>query len=167
MVDTNQLPPKLYRKLLSTIYQQTQKDAKTIKDNFSRNSNPLCQKEARCLSVKSRRHNLTQEYNKKMEEKPEKIHKKIFNVKNNFDKNLSVISNEPCNRSIKIFRNVRKNQASMSAPKIERHKKFISLKDNYKNFYLDNFNSIKQNQNDIDDKKKVRIFLFIFLVLNK
>ena len=167
MVDANQLPPKLYRKLLSTIYQQTQKDAKTIKDNFSRNSNPLCQKEARCLSVKSRRHNLTQEYNKKMEEKPEKIHKKIFNVKNNFDKNLSVISNEPCNRSIKIFRNVRKNQASMSAPKIERHKKFISLKDNYKNFYLDNFNSIKQNQNDIDDKNKVRIFLFIFLMLNK
>jgi hypothetical protein len=167
MVDTNQLPPKLYRKLLSTIYQQTKKDAKTIKDNFSRNSNPLCQKEARCLSVKSRRHNLTQEYNKKMEEKPEKMHKKIFNVKNNFDKNLSVISNEPCNRSIKIFRNVRKNQASMSAPKIERHKKFISLKDNYKNFYLDNFNSIKQNQNDIDDKKKVRIFLFIFLLLNK
>ena len=167
MVDANQLPPKLYRKLLSTIYQQTQKDAKTIKDNFSRNSNPLFQKEARCLSVKSRRHNLTQEYNKKMEEKPEKIHKRIFKVKNNFDKNLSVISNEPCNRSIKIFRNVRKNQASMSAPKIERHKKFISLKDNYKNFYLDNFNSIKQNHNDIKKKKKVRIFLFIFLLLNK
>ena len=166
MVDTNQLPPKLYRKLLSTIYQQTQKDAKTIKENFSRNRNPLCQKETRCLSTKTRRHNLTQEYNKKMEEKPEKIHKKIFNVKNNFDKNLSVISNEPCKRSIKIFKNIRKNHASMSAPKIERHKKFISLKDNYKNFYLDNFNSIKQNQNDLDDKKKVRIF-FYFFMLNK
>ena len=109
MVDANQLPPKLYRKLLSTIYQQTQKDAKTIKDNFSRNSNPLCQKEARCLSVKSRRHNLTQEYNKKMEEKPEKIHKRIIPIKGNFDLNLSVISNEPINRSVKLYKNKRKN----------------------------------------------------------
>ena len=81
MVDSNSLPPKLYRKLLSTIYQQTKKDAKLIKDNFERNTNPICPKESRCLSVKTRKYNLTQEYNKKMEEKPEKIHKRQFPIK--------------------------------------------------------------------------------------
>ena len=166
MADSNPLPPKLYRKLLSTIYTQTQKDAKTIKENFSRNRNPISPKEYRCSSVKLRRYNLTQEYNKKMEEKPEKIHKRRISIKKNIDVNLSVISNEPCNRSVKMFKNVRKNQSSMSAPIIERHNKFISLKDNYKNFYLDNFNSIKQNQNDLNIRKNVRIF-FYFCILTK
>ena len=157
MVDSNSLPPKIYRNLLSSIYKQTQKDAKLIKDNFSKNRNPICPKESRCLSAKTRKYNLTQQYNKKMEEKPEKIHKRIIPIKGNFDLNLSVISNEPINRSVKLFKNKRKNQCSFSAPKIERNKKLISLKDNYKNFYLDNFNCDKLNQNDLDKKRLVRI----------
>ena len=97
-----------------------------------------------------------------MEEKPEKIHKRQFPIKKNFNMNLSVISQpEQYNRSIKMVNNKRKNQSSMSAPKIERHKKFISSNGIYKNFYFDNFNSIKQNQNDLDIKKKVRINFFI------
>ena len=164
MVDSsNSLPPKVYRNLLSSIYKQTQKDAKLIKDNFSKKTNPICPKESRsrCLSAKTRNYNLTQEYNKKMEEKPEKLHKRIFPIKRNFDLSLSVISPEPVNRSIKLYKNKRKNQSSLSAPKIERHKKLISLKDNYKNFYLDNFNCDKLNQNDLDKRRLVRnIFLF-------
>ena len=93
MVDSNSLPPKIYRNLLSSIYKQTQKEAKLIKDNFSKNRNPICPKESRCLSAKTRKYNLTQQYNKKMEEKPEKIHKRIIPIKGNFDLNLSVISN--------------------------------------------------------------------------
>ena len=79
MVDSsNSLPPKVYRNLLSSIYKQTQKDAKLIKDNFSKKTNPICPNESRsrCLSAKTRNYNLTQEYNKKMEEKPEKLHNK-------------------------------------------------------------------------------------------
>ena len=157
MVDSNSLPPKIYRNLLSSIYKQTQKDAKLIKENFSKNRNPICPKESRCLSSKKRKYNLTQQYNKKMEEKPEKIHKRIIPIKGNFDLNLSVISNEPINRSVKLYKNKRKNQCSFSAPKVDRCKKFISLKDNYKNFYLDNFNCDKLNQNDLDKKRLVRI----------
>ena len=157
MVDSNSLPPKIYRNLLSSIYKQTQKDAKLIKDNFSKNRNPICPKESRCLSAKTRNYNLTQQYIKKMEEKPEKIHKRIIPIKRNFDLNLSVISSEPMNRSVRLYKNKRKNQTSLSAPKIERSKKFISLKDNYKNFYLDNFNCDKLNQNDLDKKRLVRI----------
>ena len=77
-----------------------------------------------------------------MEEKPEKLHKKNIPLKKNFAVNLSVIAPENNNRNIKIFDNIRKNKCSMSAPKIDRHQKFISIKDNYKNFYLDSFNSI-------------------------
>ena len=156
MVDYNPLSPKLYRKLLSTIYQQTQKDAKLIKENFSNNRNPICQKEPRCLSVKYRNYNLTQMYNKKMEEKPEKLHKRRIPLKKNIAINLSVLAPENNNSSIKIYDNIRKNQCSMSAPKIDRHRKFISLKGNYRNFYLDSFNSIKQNQNDINNKKNIK-----------
>ena len=167
MVDPNPIPPKLYRKLLSTIYHETQRDAKKIKDNFSRSRNPICPKESRCLSVKTRNYNLTQEYNKKMKEKPQKNHKRSIHIKNNIDMNLSVLLPEPCKRNVKMFRNIRKNQSSISAPKIERNNKFISLKDNYKHFYLDNFNSIKQNQIDLDKKKVVSKYLFIYLLLNR
>ena len=65
MVDYSPLSPQVYRKLLSTIYQQTQKDAKLIRDNFSFKRNPICQNEQRSSSVKYRNYNLTQIYNKK------------------------------------------------------------------------------------------------------
>ena len=159
MADPYPLSPKLYRTLFSSIYNQTKKDAKIIKENFSRINNPICPKEVRCSSAKRRKYNLTQEYNKKMEEKPEKIHKRRIPVKKNIEINLTVIADEPRNRSVKMFRNVRKNQSSMSAPKIERYKK--NMNGNYKNFYLDNFNSIKQNQIDLDIKRNVRIFFYI------
>ena len=54
MVDSNDLPPKLYRKLLSSIYQQNRKDAQAIKDNWSRNGNPILQKENRYFSPRTR-----------------------------------------------------------------------------------------------------------------
>ena len=166
MVDSNSLPPKLYRNLLSSAYKQTQKDAKLIKDNFSKNRNPICPKESRCLSAKARNYNLTQQYIKKMEEKPQKMPKRFVPIKRNIDLNLSVISPEPINRSVRLYKNKRKNQSSFSAPKIERCKKFISLKDNYKNFYLDNFNSDKLNQNDLDKKRIVRILFLSLLFFN-
>lgn len=164
MVDYSPLSPQVYRKLLSTIYQQTQKDAKLIRDNFSFKRNPICQNEQRSSSVKYRNYNLTQIYNKKMEEKPEKLHKKNIPLKKNFAVNLSVIAPENNNRNIKIFNNIRKNKCSISAPKIDRHQKFISIKDNYKNFYLDSFNSIKQNLNDINNKRIVSIF-FVYIII--
>jgi len=166
MVDSNSLPPKLYRNLLSSAYKQTQKDAKLIKDNFSKNRNPICPKESRCLSAKARNYNLTQQYIKKMEEKPQKMPKRFVPIKRNIDLNLSVISPEPVNRTVRLYKNKRKNQSSFSAPKIERCKKFISLKDNYKNFYLDNFNSDKLNQNDLDKKRIVRILFLSLLFFN-
>jgi hypothetical protein len=166
MVDSNSLPPKLYRNLLSSAYKQTQKEAKLIKDNFSKNRNPICPKESRCLSAKARNYNLTQQYIKKMEEKPQKMHKRFVPIKRNIDLSLSVISPEPINRSVRLYKNKRKNQSSFSAPKIERCKKFISLKDNYKNFYLDNFNSDKLNQNDLDKKRIVRILFLSLLFFN-
>ena len=104
---------------------------------------------------------------KKIQENAEKN----FNDDNNQNNNehslnenipLKTCKSSPitCNTSIKMFRNIRKNQSSLSMPKYEKNNKFISLKDNYKNFYYDNFNSIKMNQLDLINKKSVRLFIY-------
>ena len=49
-----------------------------------------------------------------MEEKPEKLHNRILQIKRNFDLSLSVIFPETVNRSIKLYKNKRKNKRSLS-----------------------------------------------------
>ena len=161
MVDSNDLPPKVYRKLLSSIYQQNRKDAQAIKDNWSRNGNPILQKENRYFSPRTRGNVLTQEYIKKMAEKPEKAHIKRIPIESNFGSGPTVIKESPITKGIKLNPKIRKNQSSLSAPKIEIGNKSKNLKQDsyYKYFYLDNFNSIKQNQNDIDIKNKVSKYI--------
>lgn len=161
MVDSNDLPPKVYRKLLSSIYKQNRKDAKAIKDNLSRNGNPIIQKENRYFSPRTRGNVLTQEYIKKMAEKPEKAHIKRIPIESNFGSGPTVIKESAIIKGIRLNPKNRKNESSLSAPKIEIVKKLNNSKqDNYyKYFYLDNFNSVKQNQDDIETKKKVSKYI--------
>ena len=60
MTDSNGLPPKVYRRMLSQIYLQNKRDSKAIKDQMSRNLDPICQKHNRYLSPKIRGNCLTQ-----------------------------------------------------------------------------------------------------------
>ena len=159
MVDSNDLPPKVYRKLLSSIYQQNRKDAQAIKDNWSRNGNPILQKESRYFSPRTRGNVLTQEYIKKMAEKPEKAHIKRIPIESNFGSGPTVIKENKPPKGIKLNPKYRKNESSLSAPKIEIGKKQKINDSYYKYFYLDNFNSVKQNQNDIDIKNKVSKYI--------
>ena len=154
MVDSKEIPPKLYKKLLVSSYVQNQQDAKEIKDKWSRNGNPILQKENRYFSPRTRGNPLTQEYFKKMAEKPEKPHIKRIPIQRNLSCSLTVLQDQPQRPIVRI--NPRKNQSSISAPKIERkNQKQISSSNYYKYFYLDNFNSIKQNENDIRQKHQV------------
>ena len=159
MVDSNDLPPKVYRKLLSSIYQQNRKDAQAIKDNWSRNGNPILQKESRYFSPRTRGNVLTQEYIKKMAEKPEKAHIKRIPIESSFGSGPTVIKESKPPKGIKLNPKYRKNESSLSAPKIEIGKKPKINDSYYKYFYLDNFNSVKQNQNDIDIKNKVSKYI--------
>lgn len=159
MKDSNGLPPKQYRKLLSSIYLQNKKDAKQIKENWSRNGNPILQKQNRFFSPRTRGHILTQDYIKRMAEKPEKAHIKRIPVKNNFGSGPTVITDNTKVQSIRLNPKIRKNQSSMSIQENEKNKKHFSKANYYKNFYLDNFNSEKLNQNDIDNRNKVSKYI--------
>lgn len=165
MADTNELPPKEYRRLFKYIYLQNKKDAQLIRDNWSRNGNPILQKEDRYISPRTTRNILTQEYIKKMAEKPEKAHIKRIPKENNLSNSLIVIKDSKTKPSIRFNPKIRKNQSSISAPKIENHQKLLSKNNYYKYFYLDNFNSVKQNQNDIDNKINVSINLYLIKII--
>ena len=167
MADSNGLPPKVYRRLLSSIYLQNLKDAKAIKENWSRNGNPICQKENRYFSPRTKGNILTQEYIKKMSEKPERSHIRRIPRESNLSSSLTVIRDYRKIEGKRLHPELRKNQSSMSAPKIEHnHRQFIKSASD-KNFYLDNFNSIKENQNHIDLRKRVskKIKLLLFILL--
>ena len=155
MSDSNGLTPKTYRKLLAKIYLQNKKDAKQIKDNWSRNGNPILQKQSRYFSPRTRGHILTQDYIKRMAEKPEKAHIKRIPLRNNFASGPTVITESKTVQSKKFNPKIRKNQSSILDQENEKNKKQISKVNYYKYFYLDNFNSEKLNQNDIDNRNKV------------
>ena len=155
MTDSNGLPTNIYRKLLAKIYIQNKKDAKKIKDNWSRNGNPILQKQSRYFSPRTRSHVLTQEYIKRMAEKPEKAHIKRFPVKTNFASGPTVITENKQVQGIRLNPKISKNQSSILDQENDKNKKHFSKINYYKNFYLDNFNSQKLNQNDIDNKNKV------------
>ena len=165
MADGDELPPKVYRKLFQSIYIQNKKDAKLIKDNWSRNGNPIIQKENRYFSPRTKGNNLTQEYIKRMAEKPEKAHIKRIPKESNLSSGPIVKKESKTKPSIRLNPKIRKNQSSISAPKIDNNHKHISKNNYYKFFYLDNFNSVKQNQYDIDNKNKVSTY-FIFIYKN-
>ena len=160
MADSNGLPPKVYRKLLSSIYLQNLKDAKAIKENWSRNGNPICQKENRYFSPRTKGNILTQEYIKRMAEKPERPHIKRIPIPTNLSSGVTVITEPKKVEGIKLGPN-RKNQAH-SAERREVRKKLY--KDNFNNFYFDAFNSVKRNQNDLSAlRSQVSIKKLIFI----
>ena len=156
MADANGLTPKVYRKLLTSIYLQNQRDAKTLKDRLVRGGNPILQKENRYFSPTPKRNVLTEEYFKKLKEKPEKRHIKRIPKESNLGKDLISVKENKKIGGKKTDPIIRKNWASMSAQRIEKKKNPDAIKSYYKHFYLDNFNSIKQNQNDINNKKRMR-----------
>ena len=155
MTDANGLPPKVYRKMLSSIYFQTKKDAQLIRNNWEKQGNPIVQKEDRYFSPRTKGNLLTQEYIKKMADKPQRPHIKRIPVQSHLSSGPTVIFDQKRIEGIKLHPKIRKNQSSYSAPKIDNHRKHISQSGSLKHFYLDNFNSIKENQNDIDIKNAV------------
>lgn len=153
MTDANGLPPKVYRKMLSSIYFQTKKDAQLIRNNWEKQGNPIVQKEDRYFSPRTKGNILTQEYIKKMADKPQRPHIKRIPVQSHLSSGPTVTYDQKKIEGIKLHPKIRKNQNS--APKIDKHRKQLSQSGSFKNFYLDNFNSIKENQNDLDIKNAV------------
>ena len=146
MKNPNGIPPKEYRKLLNTNYKQSHREYEQIKSRQNRMTNPIIQKEDRYVPPKTRGNVLTQDYIKRMAEKPERAHIKRIAIPSNLSSSgVIVITEEKKVEGIKLGPN-RKNQAQ-SAERRQVRKRLH--KDNFNNFYFDAFNSVKRNQNDL------------------
>ena len=88
----NGLPPKLYKKMLTESYVQNQKEGTSIKNHLGKNHDPILQKEDRFIPPRTKGNILTEEYIKKMAEKPEKDHIKRIPLQSNLSSGVKVIT---------------------------------------------------------------------------
>ena len=150
MASKNPIPPKLYKNMLSDNYKQSKIEYKKILEFQRSIHNPICQKEDRYVPQRTRGNVLTQEYFKKMAEKPEKAHIKRIPIKSNLSSGVTVITepNKPRGRKMGTFQKLH----ASSVEKRNLGKKIVS--DNYKKFYYDDFDKVKLNQTDASIKRK-------------
>ncbi len=145
----NGLPPKLYKKMLTESYLQTLKDGYSIKNYLGKNQDPILQKEDRYIPPRTKGNVLTEEYIRKMAEKPEKDHIKRIPMENNLTSGVKVVTETKKKEGIKMNPNIRRNEDSMKSYENYKHLKTYKKPDTLKHFYYDAFNSFKQNQLDL------------------
>ena len=145
MRDQRDIPPNVYRSMLRKNYQQSHRDYERIKNSFNNNCNPICQKEDRFIPPKTKGNILTQEYIRKMAEKPEKPHIKRIPIQSNLSSGVKVITETKPTRGIRIGPEYRYHPYSAER---RRCRKKI-LPQSKANFYFDAFNCAKENQLDL------------------
>ena len=158
MKDSKDIPPKVYRQMLTNNYKQSHKEYQQIKNYQNKHSNPICQKEDRYIPPKTRGSMLTQEYIKKMAEKPERAHIKRIPIQSNLSSGVTVITEPKQARGIRLGP-VYKNQAHSAERRRVRKKLFP---ENNKNFYFDAFNSSKQNENDLNALRNNVSYIYFY-----
>ena len=160
----NGLPTKLYKKMLTESYLQSCKDGTSIKNFLNKNHDPILQKEDRYIPPRTRGNVLTEEYIRKMAEKPEKNHIKRIPLTENLTSGVKVATENKKKQGIKMNPKVRRNQDSTKSYEIQKHLRTYKKPDTLKNFYYDDFNTVKENQYDLaKNKSNVSFNLFYFL----
>ena len=159
MKDSNGIPPREYRKMLKANYNESHKEYEQIRHNQNRLTNPIIQKEDRYIPPKTRGNILTEEYVRKMANKPERAHIKRIPIPSNLSSGVTVITEPKKVEGIKLGP-IRKNQAHSVERRPVRKKLH---KDNFKYFYFDDFNSVKQNQNDLAALRSQVSYIYIFI----
>jgi hypothetical protein len=144
--------------MLTNNYKQSHKEYQQIKNYQNKHSNPICQKEDRYIPPKTRGSVLTQEYIKKMAEKPERAHIKRIPIQSNLSSGVTVITEPKQARGIRLGP-VHKNQAHSAERRRVRKKLFP---ENNKNFYFDAFNSSKQNENDLNALRNNVSYIYFY-----
>ena len=150
----NGLPPTLYKKMLTESYLQTRTDGNAIKNHLGKNHDPILQKEDRYKPPRTRGNVLTEEYIRKMAEKPEKDHIKRIPLQSNLSSGVKVITETKKKEGIQMVPYRRTNQKSTKSNENYKHLKTYKNPETLKNFYYDAFNSFKQNQLDYAKQKK-------------
>lgn len=149
----NGLPTNLYKKMLTQSYLQNYKEGYSIKNFLNKNQDPILQKQDRYIPPKTKGNILTEEYIKKMANKPEKNHKKIVPVLRNLSSGVKVITVNRKKQGIKMNPKVRRNQTSTKSYENYKHMRTYKTPSTLKNFYFDNFNSLKENQYELARNK--------------
>jgi hypothetical protein len=158
----NGLPANVYKKMLTQSYLQNKKDGTSIKNFLIKNRDPILQKEDRYIPPRTKGNVLTEEYYKKMVEKPQKNHMKRIPLKANLTSGVKVIAEPKKKQGIKMNPKVRRNQDSTKSYELNKHIKTFKKPDSLKNFYLDNFNSIKENQYELARHKTNVSHIFLY-----
>ena len=154
----NGLPGQLYKKMLTQSYLQAYKEGNSIKNFLNKNQDPILQKQDRYIPPRTRGNVLTEEYIKKMAEKPERAHIKRIPIQSNLSSGVTVITEPKQARGIRLGP-VHKNQAHSAERRRVRKKLFP---ENNKNFYFDAFNSSKQNENDLNALRNNVSYIYFY-----
>ena len=159
----NYLPLKLYKKLLMESYLQNCKDGEKIKDYLIKNHDPILQPDNRYIPPRTRGNVLTEKYIKKMAEKPKKNPKKTILLKNSMSSGLIVIAENKKKQGIKMIPKVRTNQESTESYENYKHMRTYKTPSTLKNFYFDDFNSVKENEYQLKrNKSNVSIIIYLY-----
>ena len=162
MSKKNSIPLKVYKNMLADNYKQSKKEYQKILEYQRTYHDPICQKEDRYIPPKTKGNVLSQEYLKKMAEKPEKAHIKRIPIKSNLTSSGVTVITEPDKPIGKRRQN--KEYHPSSAQKRNLGKKIIL--DNHKRYYYDDFNSSKLNRTQIANKNKQKVRkLNVFIIL--
>ena len=100
-----------------------------------------------------------------MAEKHKRNPKKRIPLKNSMSSGLIVIADNKKKEGIKMNPKVRTNQDSTKSYEISKHLRTFKSKDNLKNFYLDNFNSVKENNLTRSKTNVSCIILYIIIFI--
>jgi hypothetical protein len=159
----NGLPGQLYKKMLTQSYLQAYKEGNSIKNFLNKNQDPILQKQDRYIPPRTRGNVLTEEYIKKMANKPEKNHIKRIPVENNLTSGVKVITVNRKKEGIKMNPNVRRNQDSTKSYENYKHMRTYKTPSTLKNFYFDDFNSVKENEYQLKrNKSNVSIIIYLY-----
>ena len=159
----NGLPGQLYNKMLTQSYLQAYKEGNSIKNFLNKNQDPILQKQDRYIPPRTRGNVLTEEYIKKMANKPEKNHIKRIPVENNLTSGVKVITVNRKKEGIKMNPNVRRNQDSTKSYENYKHMRTYKTPSTLKNFYFDDFNSVKENEYQLKrNKSNVSIIIYLY-----
>ena len=159
----NGLPGQFYKKMLTQSYLQSYKEGNSIKNFLNKNQDPILQKQDRYIPPRTRGNVLTEEYIKKMANKPEKNHIKRIPVENNLTSGVKVITVNRKKEGIKMNPNVRRNQDSTKSYENYKHMRTYKTPSTLKNFYFDDFNSVKENEYQLKrNKSNVSIIIYLY-----
>ena len=141
----NGLPVKLYKRMLAESYTKSKKEAYSIKNYLGKRHDPILQKEDRYIPPRTKGNVLTEEYIKKMANKPERNRIRRIPLKSNLTSGVKVFTDTKKKEGIQI--NPKKTNGC-SWQSYENHIQLRTYKmpDTLNHFYYDAFNSFKQNQ---------------------